>query len=98
MMTCVVLGVSATLSPAQNCKLDLQVLPFFMFYRGADGLLTSFSASVSKIQRLRLVTTHGIRNTWKQRLPELVGKPYVNYYTLETRICCFCYRNSCNTG
>lgn len=32
---------------------DLQVLPFFMFYRGADGLLASFSASVSKVQRLR---------------------------------------------
>ena len=36
---------------------DLQVLPFFMFYRGADGLLTSFSASVSKVQRLRSVCT-----------------------------------------
>lgn len=35
--------------------LNLQVLPFFMFYRGADGLITSFSASVSKVQRLRSV-------------------------------------------
>lgn len=40
-------------SAAAQCMLDLQVLPFFMFYRGADGLLTSFSASVSKVQRLR---------------------------------------------
>ncbi|DBB04658.1 TPA: hypothetical protein ACH3X1_012721 [Trebouxia sp. C0004] len=33
--------------------LGVKVLPFFMFYRGADGLLASFSASVSKVQRLR---------------------------------------------
>jgi len=33
--------------------LGVKVLPFFMFYRGADGQLAAFSASVSKVQRLR---------------------------------------------
>lgn len=33
--------------------LGVKVLPFFMFFRGADGQLASFSASVSKVQRLR---------------------------------------------
>ena len=30
-----------------------QVLPFFQFYRGAEGRVAAFSASVSKVQRLR---------------------------------------------
>mmetsp|Transcript_18353 Transcript_18353/g.22036 ORF Transcript_18353/g.22036 Transcript_18353/m.22036 type:complete len:257 (-) Transcript_18353:1217-1987(-) len=36
------------------CKsLGVKVLPFFHFYRGADGRLAAFSASISKVQRLR---------------------------------------------
>ena len=31
----------------------VQVLPFFHLYRGANGKVAEFSASVSKIQRLR---------------------------------------------
>ena len=31
----------------------LQVLPFFQFYRGAEGRVAEFSASVAKVQRLR---------------------------------------------
>lgn len=30
-----------------------QVLPFFQFYRGAEGRVAAFSASVAKVQRLR---------------------------------------------
>ncbi|KAK3242040.1 hypothetical protein CYMTET_48247 [Cymbomonas tetramitiformis] len=38
----------------QMCKsLGVKVLPFFHFYRGSEGRLAAFSASVSKIQRLR---------------------------------------------
>ncbi|CAL5227740.1 g10756 [Coccomyxa viridis] len=33
--------------------LVIKVLPYFHFYRGADGRVAAFSASVSKIQRLR---------------------------------------------
>eukprot|EP00891_Asterochloris_glomerata_P001343 jgi/Astpho2/1343/gw1.00024.39.1_t len=33
--------------------LNIKVLPYFHFYRGSDGLLAAFSASVSKVQRLR---------------------------------------------
>ena len=32
---------------------NLQVLPFFQFYRGTQGKVAEFSASVSKIQRIR---------------------------------------------
>lgn len=38
-------------SDAAECC--VQVLPYFHFYRGSDGLLAAFSASVSKVQRLR---------------------------------------------
>ena len=31
----------------------MQVLPFFQFYRGAEGRVAAFSASVAKVQRLR---------------------------------------------
>eukprot|EP00245_Coleochaete_scutata_P002355 TRINITY_DN1307_c0_g6_i1.p1 TRINITY_DN1307_c0_g6~~TRINITY_DN1307_c0_g6_i1.p1 ORF type:complete len:318 (+),score=31.15 TRINITY_DN1307_c0_g6_i1:110-1063(+) len=42
------------------CKsLNIRVLPFFHFYRGADGRLDGFSASISKIQKLRdAIATH----------------------------------------
>ncbi|CAK0751164.1 hypothetical protein CVIRNUC_002047 [Coccomyxa viridis] len=33
--------------------LAIKVLPYFHFYRGAEGRVAAFSASVSKIQRLR---------------------------------------------
>ena len=36
-----------------TCRLCAQVLPYFHFYRGAEGRVAAFSASVSKIQRLR---------------------------------------------
>eukprot|EP00208_Stichococcus_sp_RCC1054_P000417 CAMPEP_0206139752 /NCGR_PEP_ID=MMETSP1473-20131121/7133_1 /ASSEMBLY_ACC=CAM_ASM_001109 /TAXON_ID=1461547 /ORGANISM="Stichococcus sp, Strain RCC1054" /LENGTH=160 /DNA_ID=CAMNT_0053533647 /DNA_START=466 /DNA_END=948 /DNA_ORIENTATION=- len=36
------------------CKsLGITVLPFFQFYRGAEGQVAAFSASVAKVQRLR---------------------------------------------
>ncbi|XP_066366758.1 thioredoxin-like 2, chloroplastic isoform X1 [Miscanthus floridulus] len=36
------------------CKrLNVKVLPFFHFYRGADGLLVAFSCSLAKIQKLK---------------------------------------------
>ncbi|KAI3915194.1 hypothetical protein MKX01_035453 [Papaver californicum] len=38
----------------QMCKsLNVKVLPFFHFYRGADGLLESFSCSLAKFQKLK---------------------------------------------
>lgn len=42
------------------CKrLNVRVLPFFHFYRGADGLLESFSCSLAKLQRLKeAIATH----------------------------------------
>eukprot|EP00897_Mesotaenium_endlicherianum_P003297 jgi/Mesen1/2996/ME000177S02271 len=42
------------------CKsLNIKVLPYFHFYRGADGRLDAFSASISKLQRLRdAISTH----------------------------------------
>lgn len=33
--------------------LGVKVLPFFMFYRGAEGKVDAFSASVSKVVKLR---------------------------------------------
>lgn len=35
------------------CPFPLQVLPYFHFYRGAEGRVASFSASVSKVGMLR---------------------------------------------
>lgn len=38
----------------QLCKtLGVKVLPFFQFYRGAEGQVAAFSASVAKVQKLR---------------------------------------------
>lgn len=39
------------------CKsLNVKVLPYFHFYRGADGQLESFSCSLAKVKKL---LTHG---------------------------------------
>ena len=36
------------------CKsLNVRVLPFFHFYRGADGQLESFSCSLAKFQKIK---------------------------------------------
>ena len=36
------------------CKsLGIKVLPYFHFYRGAEGRLEAFSCSLSKLQKLR---------------------------------------------
>jgi hypothetical protein len=36
------------------CKsLNIKVLPFFHFYRGAEGRIDSFSCSLSKLQKLK---------------------------------------------
>ncbi|CAK9212100.1 unnamed protein product [Sphagnum jensenii] len=36
------------------CKsLNIKVLPFFHFYRGAEGCIDSFSCSLSKLQKLK---------------------------------------------
>ncbi|XP_077211815.1 thioredoxin-like 2, chloroplastic [Tasmannia lanceolata] len=42
------------------CKrLNVRVLPYFHFYRGADGLLESFSCSLAKFQKLKdAIETH----------------------------------------
>lgn len=37
--------------------LRVQVLPYFHFYRGAEGRVAAFSASVSKIQRIRCASS-----------------------------------------
>jgi len=43
------------------CKsLNIKVLPFFQFYRGADGKLEEFSCSLSKLQKIRdAIAAHG---------------------------------------
>lgn len=39
----------------QMCKsLNVKVLPYFHFYRGADGQLESFSCSLAKVSELTL--------------------------------------------
>ncbi|WOK99171.1 thioredoxin-like 2, chloroplastic [Canna indica] len=42
------------------CKrLNVRVLPYFHFYRGADGLLESFSCSLAKFQKIKeAITMH----------------------------------------
>lgn len=42
------------------CKsLNVKVLPYFHFYRGSDGQLESFSASLAKFQKIRdAISTH----------------------------------------
>lgn len=42
------------------CKrLNVKVLPYFHFYRGADGLLESFSCSLAKFQKIKgAIETH----------------------------------------
>jgi len=44
----------------QLCRaLGVKVLPFFHFYRGADGRLDAFSASITKFQKLKdAIRTH----------------------------------------
>jgi thiol-disulfide isomerase/thioredoxin len=50
---CIVLKVDFD-SNKKLCKaLDVKVLPFFQLYRGAEGRVAAFSASVAKVQRLR---------------------------------------------
>eukprot|EP00270_Netrium_digitus_P009456 TRINITY_DN2870_c0_g1_i3.p1 TRINITY_DN2870_c0_g1~~TRINITY_DN2870_c0_g1_i3.p1 ORF type:complete len:248 (-),score=56.46 TRINITY_DN2870_c0_g1_i3:206-949(-) len=43
------------------CKsLNVKVLPFFHFYRGSEGRVDAFSASISKLERLReAIRMHG---------------------------------------
>lgn len=45
------------------CKrLNVRVLPFFHFYRGADGLLDSFSCSLAKFQKIKdAIATHNTK-------------------------------------
>ncbi|KAL3136885.1 hypothetical protein ABBQ32_006497 [Trebouxia sp. C0010 RCD-2024] len=58
--------------------LGVKVLPFFMFYRGADGLLTSFSASVSKVQRLRdAIVEHNTDRCYVSKNPGMEQFPDV---------------------
>ncbi|KAL1551652.1 thioredoxin-like 2, chloroplastic isoform X1 [Salvia divinorum] len=42
------------------CKsLNIKVLPYFHFYKGADGLVDSFSCSLAKLQKLKdAIATH----------------------------------------
>ena len=42
------------------CKnLNVKVLPYFHFYRGADGQLESFSCSLAKFQKIKdAIATH----------------------------------------
>ncbi|KAI4346505.1 hypothetical protein L6164_007395 [Bauhinia variegata] len=44
----------------QMCKsLNVRVLPYFHFYRGADGQLESFSCSLAKLQKIKdAIETH----------------------------------------
>lgn len=49
------------------CKrLNVKVLPFFHFYRGADGLLEAFSCSLAKVWAPHLLL-HDI--VWDKRFP-----------------------------
>ncbi|XP_031117965.1 thioredoxin-like 2-1, chloroplastic isoform X2 [Ipomoea triloba] len=52
------------------CKsLNVKVLPFFQFYRGADGLLDSFSCSLAKLQKLRdAIATHNPGSSVKSQV------------------------------
>ncbi|XP_019196223.1 PREDICTED: thioredoxin-like 2-1, chloroplastic isoform X1 [Ipomoea nil] len=62
------------------CKsLNVKVLPFFQFYRGANGLLDSFSCSLAKLQKLRdAIATHnpGSSGDGSPKLSEMSGSPY----------------------
>ncbi|KAL2516339.1 thioredoxin-like 2 [Forsythia ovata] len=51
------------------CKsLNIKVLPYFHFYRGADGLLESFSCSLAKLQKLKdAIETHN-KACYRERL------------------------------
>lgn len=48
-----VLKVEFDSNKALAKALGVKVLPFFQFYRGAEGRVAAFSASVAKVQRLR---------------------------------------------
>ena len=58
---CKALGVKASLLPccSSGCisrlltPCLLQMLPYFHFYKGAEGKIAAFTASLSKLQRLR---------------------------------------------
>lgn len=64
--------------------LGVKVLPFFMFYRGADGLLTSFSASVSKVQRLRdAIAEHNTERCYVTKNQGMEQFPDVKPHPLE---------------
>ena len=39
-------------------SLNVRVLPFFHFYRGADGLLESFSCSLAKASNFSFISYH----------------------------------------
>lgn len=49
------------------CKrLNVRVLPYFHFYRGADGLLESFSCSLAKVSKSYYnIYTFGVVELWK---------------------------------
>ncbi|GLT98665.1 hypothetical protein SLE2022_161600 [Rubroshorea leprosula] len=70
------------------CKsLNVKVLPYFHFYRGADGLLESFSCSLAKFQKIKdaikmhntarcsICPTKGVEGINLEALSSLVDKP-----------------------
>ena len=59
---------------AMSRTLGIKVLPSFHFYRGVDGRVAEFSASLSKVQRLRdALEEHGApRCTLGDTTPTLV--------------------------
>ncbi|KAK9866269.1 hypothetical protein WJX84_009154 [Apatococcus fuscideae] len=66
------------------CKaLGIKVLPYFQFYRGTQGKVAAFSASVSKIQRIRdALAEHGTPRCDLGRVERLQEFPDVEPHLL----------------
>ncbi|XP_038987186.1 thioredoxin-like 2, chloroplastic [Phoenix dactylifera] len=62
------------------CKqLNIKVLPYFHFYRGADGQLESFSCSLSKFQKIKdAIAKH---NTARCSMGPAIGVGHLNIQT-----------------
>ncbi|XP_051113793.1 thioredoxin-like 2, chloroplastic [Andrographis paniculata] len=63
-------------------KLNVKVLPYFQFYRGADGLLDEFSCSLAKFQKIKDAIE--VHNTARCSIGPPKGIADLNLETLTT--------------
>lgn len=78
----VVLKINFDDNKAIAKALNVRVLPYFVFYRGAEGQLDAFSASLSKVGRLReAIAVHNTPRCSLGPSPGIEGLPAPQFTT-----------------